>query len=247
MRALATLCVLCALGGGITAIVVTSPAGAAEQAPARARITPDAGLIAKIDHYRRLTWRWQTTMGVPRTQSARTARASTDPAYRRWVLRLWTRRSSHVQRRAARWLVAKTNEYRREVEHWQRVMGVRSQPVRRLQSASAGTLRNRKREMLEWRRKAARTSRRAAHPPRLPSWLCIHRFEGSWTDRGGPYYGGLQMDLSFQRHYGGYLLRTKGTADRWTPTEQIWVAEKAYRSGRGFHPWPHTARVCGLI
>ncbi len=63
MRALATLCVLCALGGGITAIVVTSPAGAAEQAPARARITPDAGLIAKIDHYRRLTWRWQTTMG----------------------------------------------------------------------------------------------------------------------------------------------------------------------------------------
>ena len=67
------------------------------------------------------------------------------------------------------------------------------------------------------------------------------------TDAGGPYYGGLQMDLGFQRHYGGYLLATKGTADRWTPVEQMWVAARAYRSGRGFYPWPSTARVCGLI
>jgi hypothetical protein len=25
------------------------------------------------------------------------------------------------------------------------------------------------------------------------------------------------------------------------------VAERAYRSGRGFYPWPNTARACGLI
>jgi hypothetical protein len=43
------------------------------------------------------------------------------------------------------------------------------------------------------------------------------------------------------------LLRRKGTADHWTPLEQIWVAEHAYRSGRGFYPWPNTARDCGLI
>jgi hypothetical protein len=55
------------------------------------------------------------------------------------------------------------------------------------------------------------------------------------------------MDLSFQRTYGADLLRKKGTANRWTPLEQIWVAERAYRSGRGFHPWPNTARACGLI
>jgi hypothetical protein len=25
------------------------------------------------------------------------------------------------------------------------------------------------------------------------------------------------------------------------------VAERAYRSGRGFYPWPNSARACGLI
>jgi hypothetical protein len=55
------------------------------------------------------------------------------------------------------------------------------------------------------------------------------------------------MDMSFMEAYGANLLRTKGTADHWTPLEQIWVAERAYRSGRGFYPWPNTARWCGLI
>ena len=32
------------------------------------------------------------------------------------------------------------------------------------------------------------------------------------------------MDLSFQQTYGGWLLRHKGTADHWSPLEQIWVA-----------------------
>jgi hypothetical protein len=55
------------------------------------------------------------------------------------------------------------------------------------------------------------------------------------------------MDISFQRTYGRDLLRRKGTANRWTALEQIWVAERAYRSGRGFYPWPNTARYCRLI
>ena len=61
------------------------------------------------------------------------------------------------------------------------------------------------------------------------------------------YYGGLQMNMEFQRTYGAELLARKGTADRWTPLEQIWVAERAYRSGLGFQPWPNTARMCGLL
>jgi hypothetical protein len=97
-----------------------------------------------------------------------------------------------------------------------------------------------------WRGRARVARVRAQHPPHLGAFLCIHRYEGSWTDGGGPYYGGLQMDLGFQRTYGGWLLRTKGTADHWTPLEQIWTAEKALRS-RGFWPWPNTARFCGLI
>ena len=31
------------------------------------------------------------------------------------------------------------------------------------------------------------------------------------------------MDLSFQQTYGGWLLSHKGTADHWSPLEQIWV------------------------
>jgi len=89
--------------------------------------------------------------------------------------------------------------------------------------------------------------RLALNPPHKSEWLCIHRFEGSWSDSGAPYYGGLQMDITFQRHYGGYLLTRKGTADRWSPLEQMWVAERAYESGRGYYPWPNTARSCGLI
>lgn len=84
-------------------------------------------------------------------------------------------------------------------------------------------------------------------PAHYDAWLCIHRYEGSWNDAGSPYYGGLQMDIQFQASYGRSLLRTKGTADRWTPLEQMQVAEKAYSSGRGFYPWPNTARYCGLI
>ena len=98
-----------------------------------------------------------------------------------------------------------------------------------------------------WRRRAATAEARAHHPPHLRAWLCIHRYEGSWTDARAPYYGGVQMDLSFQRRYGERLLRTKGTADHWLRLEQIWVAERAHRSGRGFYPWPNTARACGLI
>ncbi len=98
-----------------------------------------------------------------------------------------------------------------------------------------------------WRRRAVRAGRRASHPPHRAAWLCIHRYEGAWADANPPYYGGLQMDIGFQRTYGRRLLRRKGTADRWTRLEQMWVAERAHRSRRGFYPWPSTARACGLI
>jgi hypothetical protein len=100
---------------------------------------------------------------------------------------------------------------------------------------------------LWWRHVRRLRTRYVQGPAHRAQWLCIHRYEGSWTDPAAPYYGGLQMDLSFQAAYGGYLLRTKGTADNWTPLEQMWVAERAYKSGRGFYPWPNTARYCGLI
>jgi hypothetical protein len=78
-------------------------------------------------------------------------------------------------------------------------------------------------------------------------FACIHRYEGSWTDPGAPYYGGLQMDWSFMSTYGAEYLRAWGTADHWPPSVQIAVAMRAYLSGRGFTPWPTSARLCGLI
>jgi hypothetical protein len=96
-----------------------------------------------------------------------------------------------------------------------------------------------------WRRREQAAWWRANHPPQLRGWTCIHQYEGSWRDSGGPYYGGLQMDLSFQATYGSWLLRHRGTADHWSPLEQIWTAVRAWRV-RGFSPWPSTAHYCGV-
>ena len=98
-----------------------------------------------------------------------------------------------------------------------------------------------------WTRRARVARQQAMHPPHRDAWLCIHSVEASWNDPGAPYYGGLQMDYGFQQTYGAELLRRKGTADHWTPLEQMWVAERAFRSGRGFWPWPNTARYCGVL
>jgi Transglycosylase-like domain len=103
-----------------------------------------------------------------------------------------------------------------------------------------------------WQRRARTAERQAKNPPHRNGWLCIHRFEShpaqGWsTHTGNGYYGGLQMDIGFQRTYGHDLLRRKGTANNWTAVEQMWVAERAHRSGLGFYPWPNTARTCGLI
>lgn len=99
----------------------------------------------------------------------------------------------------------------------------------------------------KWHAKAERARWAGHHPPHLAEWRCIHAYEGAWHDPNAPYYGGLQMDLAFQRTYGPGLVRRKGTADHWTRLEQMWVAERALRAGRGFYPWPLTARYCGLI
>jgi hypothetical protein len=79
------------------------------------------------------------------------------------------------------------------------------------------------------------------------AFMCIHAYEGSWTDPNAPFYGGLQMDLGFQRSYGGWALRAFGTADHWPISVQLSTAIQAYEAGRGFYPWPNTARSCGLL
>ena len=71
-------------------------------------------------------------------------------------------------------------------------------------------------------------------------WDGVHACEGPWH-YSGYYDGGLQMDDQFQRSYGREFIGWWGHAGQWPPWAQMTVAERAYRSGRGFGPWP----VCG--
>jgi hypothetical protein len=137
--------------------------------------------------------------------------------------------------------------FRQATWRWQRLMQVRLTPASRRAERSS-SLGFQRWVLRYWRAEASRARWKAHHPRRLNAWLCIHRHEGPWrANTGNGYYGGLQMDVTFQRMYGRDLLARKGLAHRWSSIEQIWVAERAYRSGRGFYPWPNTARYCGLI
>lgn len=109
-------------------------------------------------------------------------------------------------------------------------------------------------KFLEERRDAAWT---IMHPPPthapisqffLNAFTCIHGYEGAWNaNTGNGYYGGLQMDLGFQSRYGSDFMEKWGTADNWPAWAQLTAAVRAYKEGRGFYPWPNTARACGLI
>jgi len=102
-----------------------------------------------------------------------------------------------------------------------------------------------------WKNRYQRTKLDFKRPPHYEAWLCLYRYESGgygWSvNTGNGYYGGLQMDINFQQAYGRHLFRWKGTADHWTPLEQMWTGEAALRSGTGFYPWPNTGRACGLI
>lgn len=80
--------------------------------------------------------------------------------------------------------------------------------------------------------------------------LCIHGGEGAWNaiSHSVPtYYGGLQMDRTFQAAYGAeFYLGGRVTADHWTPLEQLTAGARAVRV-RGYTPWPNTGRACGLL
>ena len=59
----------------------------------------------------------------------------------------------------------------------------------------------------QWRKRMGNVNHLFRNPPQYSAWLCIHRGEAAWNAHtGNGYYGGLQMDLSFQRSYGRHLL-----------------------------------------
>jgi hypothetical protein len=146
---------------------------------------------------------------------------------------------------ALHYLESRLQRFEEETWYWERLTGSPRTDTagRRLQGMAVTDLEH---TVRAWQLQDSKAHRAAQRPPHMNQWMCIHRYEGAWNDVGGPYWGGLQMSLTFQQRYGGWIYRLKGTADHWTPLEQIWTAEKALRS-RGFWPWPNTARLCGLI
>jgi hypothetical protein len=95
---------------------------------------------------------------------------------------------------------------------------------------------------------------RAAYARRRPvidDLLCIHGYEGAWdavSDTVPTYYGGLQMDATFEEAYGADVLAYRGGvhANQWPRHDQLMVAYRGYRV-RGFTPWPTAAAACGLL
>jgi hypothetical protein len=86
--------------------------------------------------------------------------------------------------------------------------------------------------------------------PVIAGLMCVHRYEGSMTavNAAGPYYGGWQMNASFERRYGRRMLRRYGGrhADAWRPRDQLRVAFRGH-SVEGWWPWPRSAAICGLL
>lgn len=71
--------------------------------------------------------------------------------------------------------------------------------------------------------------------------MCVHSNEGSWTDTSATYMGGMQFDESTWTSNGG-----TGNPGQASITTQLRVSYTAWRH-RGWHPWPNTARMCGLL
>ncbi len=100
-----------------------------------------------------------------------------------------------------------------------------------------------------WHRRAHRY--RAELRRRRPAYealACIHSYEGSWWaySPAGPYYGGYQMDPTFEQHYGADYVAIWGNADSWPVPMQTAAAYRATLEV-GFTPWPNSAAACGLL
>lgn len=77
------------------------------------------------------------------------------------------------------------------------------------------------------------------------TWKTYGNGEGAWDAANPPYGGGLQMDYSFQAHYGAEFLARYGPAGRWPVAVQILVAYRGWLR-QGWGAWPNTSRACGL-
>jgi hypothetical protein len=259
---------------GLAAALTATIVGAARAAHALRPVDPPPttrALRAAVDRYRVLAWTYERAARERPAPTSFSYRRSTDHSYLQWTLDAWQRRAyearGHALARIRRRLhtdlphapglrasLAPRLRYERELTLQLRQI-YPGRVTRSFASARAAT--DRRTFVLWQRRAAAATLSVAVHgaaarvvAPRwlIAAFLCVHRYEGSWTSNtGNGYYGGLQLDRSFMGRYGRDYLARWGTADRWPPWAQLQASVRAYRAGRGFWPWPNTARACGLL
>jgi len=265
-RSTAFACALALLVAAATLALVSAARAQQELRPAESVGT----LRSLADHYRRVTWEFQRAARAKRTPTSFSYRRSSDRAYLRWTVDSWTRQADSARRLALvslhkRLALRLPAPPRHQVSTATRVayskrltLSLRKiypgRVTRTFASAHAatgtGTLR------LWQERSAAAALLVSAHAMRRAqidaslndAFLCIHRYEGAWTaNTGNGYYGGLQMDRGFMERYGAEFIGRWGTADNWPVWAQLEAAARAHDSGRGFTPWPNTARFCGLL
>jgi len=260
---LASVCIAAATAA---AVVGAARAMHAPAAPARVR-----AIRSSVDHYREVAWLFQRAARQHPTPTSFSYRRSTDPAYLQWTLKSWQRHEFDARARALATLRRKLDvslpaspgihaalgrriAYAKTLALKLQRISTGHAPTRSLASARLPATK----QLYRWQVKAATMtltlSRHATHLSVIgPRWLtdaftCIHHFEGAWNaNSGNGYYGGLQMNPGFMARYGDDYVRRWGTADHWPAWAQIDTAVRAYRSGRGFWPWPNTARACGLL
>jgi hypothetical protein len=262
--------------GALLALISTLAVGGARAAQnVRPADTPASipSLRALVDHYRVVTWRYQAAAKLHRTPTSYSYRRSSDRAYLRWTIDRWTRLAYVARERTLARIHHKLDVklpqapalraplHRRLT--YSRTLTLRLRKIypgrvtRSFASARASTDRA---TLRLWQARSATAAFAVAvhaRPPALfepvserlrQAFLCIHSYEGAWTSNtGNGYYGGLQMDWGFMRTYGADFVRRWGSADNWPVEAQLAAAARAHASGRGFTPWPNTARACGLL
>jgi hypothetical protein len=256
----------------LVAVTVVGVARAAQSArPVDSPGTVRA-LRSTVDFYRELAWTYQRAALRHPTPTSFSYKHSTDGAYLRWTLAVWEKDAHAASVAAVRSLRTRLGlklpappavqaplqsriaYAKRVTKRLRQIYPVHSSNSRSLASARPAH----QTQLTLWGARAAAatldvsrhvTRMTLAGPPELTrAFLCIHQYEGAWNAAtGNGYYGGLQMDLTFMRHYGSDFLRRYGTANHWPAWAQVEASVRAYRAGRGFWPWPQTAAACGLL
>ncbi len=237
----------------VAAGVAAAAKGADLASAGETRRVPEAAtpreLRQIVDHYRSLTTTYQRIAHRRQTTSAATYRRSASRAYLQWTIDLWHSRAERARAEALAAVQTRAGVTLPQAPHPGHATAG-SDTFRTTRSADY------RRWVLHlWQRRAADAalavsthgSKRLATAPLTAAFMCIHRYEGPWTaNTGNGFYGGLQMDWSFMRRHGADFLAWWGTADRWPVWAQIEAAARAHWSGRGFSPWPNTARYCAF-